>query len=269
MQIEKALKLLGLPPNPSLPALLAAYRKRAKKYHPDFHPKQQEKAHRVMVLLNSAYNLILNTYCLEDPFPPSETGIPNVQTETSTGLTPAFSLSFNKYLNILFQGMLTYYQYGLENVYLRNEGSRRINYRKALRQIHTGLNGMLKTKPLVKSNDDKELYDIFTVFGKTFYQSTRMNKRYIPGTAREEKPYRHYARGARLLDIALRNEFFGPYFNTNKGVTANTTVINHELMTVITRYAVSDWAGEAVIRLFLLDQFKQVMLLYQKHNHAF
>jgi hypothetical protein len=269
MHIDKALKLLGLSSNPSLPNLLAAYRKRAKKYHPDLHPNQQEKAHRVMVLLNNAYKMVLKTYCIEEPFPEEEIGIERVQESEKTVLTEEFSRIFNKHLHVLFEGILTYYQYGLENVYLRTEGTRRIRYRRALQQMHKGLTGMLRTKNSAISKDDIELYKTFTAFSKTFFHMAQSNKKYDPTLKRNEaKPYKHYTKGSRLLDIELKNEFFRPYFNDTKETT-NTTVINHELMTVITKYAVSEWAGEAVIKLFLLDQYKQVLRLYRKHNEYF
>ena len=58
--IENSYRILGVSPSVSDDELKKAYRKLAKKYHPDANPGREEEAARQMAQVNAAYDEIVN-----------------------------------------------------------------------------------------------------------------------------------------------------------------------------------------------------------------
>jgi curved DNA-binding protein CbpA len=56
--LRDAYKTLGVPINSSISVVREAYRKLAKKYHPDSNPHEQEHSHALMMKINDAYEII-------------------------------------------------------------------------------------------------------------------------------------------------------------------------------------------------------------------
>ena len=56
--LRDAYKVLGVPVNSSIRVVREAYRKLAKKYHPDSNPHEQEHSHAIMMKINDAYEII-------------------------------------------------------------------------------------------------------------------------------------------------------------------------------------------------------------------
>ena len=57
-QISEAFNLLGIKEGTSIVEITKAYRKLAKKYHPDSHPDNNNYAHKMMVRINEAYSIV-------------------------------------------------------------------------------------------------------------------------------------------------------------------------------------------------------------------
>ncbi|UCB45189.1 MAG: J domain-containing protein [Spirochaetota bacterium] len=56
--LRDAYKILGVPINSSIRVVREAYRKLAKKYHPDSNPHEPEHSHAMMMKINDAYEII-------------------------------------------------------------------------------------------------------------------------------------------------------------------------------------------------------------------
>ncbi|ODS39030.1 MAG: hypothetical protein A7316_00715 [Candidatus Altiarchaeales archaeon WOR_SM1_86-2] len=61
-KVEEARKILGLEEKATLREIKNAYRKKAKKYHPDSSPGSKEECEEVMKKVNDAYETLIN-YC--------------------------------------------------------------------------------------------------------------------------------------------------------------------------------------------------------------
>ena len=86
--IENSYRILGVSPSVSDDELKKAYRKLAKKYHPDANPGREEEAARQMAQVNAAYDEIVNFRQgkgQSDPF----AGFGGGQSETSSEYTAA------------------------------------------------------------------------------------------------------------------------------------------------------------------------------------
>jgi len=57
-QIRDAYNFLGIKEGASIVEITKAYRKLAKKYHPDSHPNNTDYAHKIMVRINEAYSIV-------------------------------------------------------------------------------------------------------------------------------------------------------------------------------------------------------------------
>jgi len=61
-RLFEAYKLLGVSADSPLDEITRAYRRLAKKFHPDSNPEQQTYAHEMMMKINEAYSLVKDSY---------------------------------------------------------------------------------------------------------------------------------------------------------------------------------------------------------------
>jgi len=173
---------------------------------------------------------------------------------------PAFLRAFSAAANMLLDGVFAFYQYGLDNVHLRQQGNLRMRYRSALRRVRRAREQLETIPPHNLLNSGEEQRRGLTLqFASAFLETMQIEKFFIPtGGAFETKAYRHYRRGSELLDYAVKRSLFDSTFkalNRDLSVGESAHASEHELMTVLTRYQSSSWTAEATLKLHLLNAF--------------
>lgn len=258
MELDKALNLLGLTLNSTLKELNSTFRKLAKRYHPDFNRENESWAHRMMTELNLAYEAAL------DYITSSRDSYKHTQ---HTKFKRTFLGEFNKAINRILEGIYVYYQYGLENVHLRKMGVRKIRYKDSLKCLKNGIISLeeINTPPI--ANTENKPLDIFTDFSKAFFQNMLIEKYYIPSdSAFENNAYKHYYNGSTLLDYAIKEIFFGDMLIRNREgpFYKKLSISYEEFMIILTKYYMSSWIPETILKIYLLEVFTKVIKVFKK-----
>lgn len=231
-----------------------AFRRLVKKYHPDYNPDRTAFAHKAMTKINTAYDVALD-YLASLRYREVEQRL-----ESQIRKHDAFSELFDRIVDLVLDGMFIYYQYGLENHHLRNEGNRRIRYKGALRRVQTGLDQLNRLAP---SNPiDEETLSVFTAFATAFLQCMRLGRQAPPGAdSDEQKAYQHYRDGSRHLDMTIKRTFFrSELSNPGERAAPHGLAVSHEeFMVVVARFNNSTWVAETALKIYLIDVFEKLM----------
>ncbi len=260
MDIEQALDFLGLSPSISTEALNSTFRKLAKKYHPDFNQGKEKWAHGKMTQLNLAYETALKFLTSQG----------EVKESGKKTYDVPFSARFNQAVQMVLGGILIYYQYGLENVHLRKEGSRRFRYRESLRQLERGITHLEALKPSALLDMQRENLELFINFSRAFLQNMLIEKFFVPsGIEIEHRAFRHYVEGCSLLDYAIKDAFFGDrLIRIRSGSFYQKISLSYEeFLVIIARYHQSSWVPESILKIYLLELFTRVIRLLKSMRY--
>ena len=283
MTVQTAFRILRLTPHSSQKELVASYRRMVKRYHPDYNGDRKEWSHDAMTKINLAYELVRlhlqngngSAATSENQTTDTETADSasphqQFQDDLSDGFsqapaeTPSFVALFDRAADSVLTGIYTYYQYGLQNVYLRHEGVRRFRYRSAVKRVQDGVHHLQELQQFATSDLHRTQLTVFTDFALAFLQSMRIDRYHEAGTARSDAAaYRHYHSGSAALDQVIRAELFQELDDSPPpgGAAGGLKVGYHELMAILVNHSSSDWVAEAVVKLHLLEMFTRVAAL--------
>jgi len=296
MTVAAAFEILNLQPNASARDLVLAYRRLVKRYHPDYNATRQTWSTEKMTQLNLAYETAREVIASRDE---RQQGRPGASASdggdtaagyrnsagttfeereeqrraafeharwaggrAALGVSPQFARLFDKPWDLIVDGVYVFYQYGLENVHLRNEGVHRFRYRRALKNLKDGIAALEPLEEDIVTEADATRLAAANGFSKAFLQNMLIEKYYIPTRVKSElKAYKHYHNGSRHLDHAIKDRFCSQLSRT-RDIPASAGIlelVQHELITVIAKYTDSTWVPESMIKMHLLDRFNAVM----------
>jgi len=265
MELDRALRLLKLPPQCTLPKLNESFRKLAKIYHPDSNRGKEEWAHRTMTELNLAYEKVLDHLTMpkggiREEKPPSSKE--RVRTQ--------YQILFSRSIRHILDGIYTYYQYGLENVRLRYEGVKKFRFRDSVRDMQDGIDSLENLQTLPKSEGATGRLQLFTDFSKAFLQNMLIDNYTAPlGQPIEQIAYRHFRSGSSHLDYAIKDAFFGDELVPVRSgsYTQKMKLSRRELMVVVSKYYNSGCVSEALLKIYLLEVFSKVAQVLQRMRY--
>jgi len=265
MDLNKALRLLKLNPQCTLKELNDSFRKLAKKHHPDSNRGREEWAHKAMTELNLAYEMVLDhvtmpSVGIREEKPPS----------TRERVRTQYQILFSRSIRQVLDGIYTYYQYGLENVRLRHEGTRKFRFRDSVRDVQDGLKKLEELQTLPKSDSATGRLQIFTDFSKAFLQNMLIDNYTAPiGRPVEQIAYRYFRNGSAHLDYAIKDALFGDeLLPVRSGSYAQKMKLGREqLMVVVSKYYNVGCVSEALLKIYLLEVFSKVVQVMQKMRY--
>ncbi len=260
MTLDIAFDILHVEPPCSYEELLVAYRKLVKIYHPDHNAHQQEFAHRIMSRVNEAFE-IAKDYIASLPSDDDVAGGATVTPEEEEDERPyEFCDLFEAAFDRVLEGIYIYYQYGLENIHLRQEGVRRFRYRVAIKRLKDGIRELQALEEWGPTPQEAKRLKVFIDFSKAFLQNMLIQKYFIPsGPIIDGHAHRHYANGSMHLDSAIKHNFFSDldgFFAD--GATGILQVSYHEFMTILVKYTQSTWIPETLIKMYLLENLEKI-----------
>lgn len=258
MEHRESLRVLGLSESSSIQDLTARFRKLVKKFHPDLNQDKQEWSNRQMHFLNEAYKSAYEFLSQIE----KEKISGDFKKENDFNITNIRNISFEKVLpqaiRYLHDGIGLFYQYGLDNIVLRREGTRRSRYQSSVRRIKKSFSLL---KPLAELHLSKSQYDqleIIVNFIRLFYKSIHIeNIRAANSENYEMKAFRHYTLGSKLVDNVIKEIMFKEFMESYKlgRITENIKLAEAELNSVIIDYSEAICLRESIIKKELLLSF--------------
>ena len=262
MELEKAFKIFGLDKKSSIEDLNSSFRKLAKRYHPDFNRDKETWANRKMTEINLAYEVALNYFTS----PSQKSTIKNMQDDVWV-----FSRYFNRAKNYILQGMLIYYQYGLENIHLRNEGVRRIRFSDSIKYMEKGIKSLKNIYSSTVNPNQKEWCEALLNFATAFFRNMNNNSYFKPtGNSYEDKAYWHFYNGTVLLDEAIKEIFFGDLIINipNRGnYIAKLSRSYEEFTLVVSEYPRSSWIVDTILKIYLVELLTKLIKIFKQMNY--
>jgi hypothetical protein len=254
-----ALRLFDLQQTASLKDLNLAYRRLVRDCHPDYNPERLSWAHEAMVKINAAYDVALEHL--------SSIRYEEIERRLDGEIRAhdRFVQIFLSVANSVLEGIYIYYQYGLENPFLRENGVPRFRYRLALKKVSSGIDQLQRLDS--PNSMDRETADIFCSFAIAFLQCMRMNRSQDPsGKRTETSAYRHYRLGTQHLDSAIQKVLFGMELSGRQKPAAphELSVAHAEFLTVLSEHGTSSWITEAAIKTYLLEAVHKLQSIAER-----
>lgn len=254
MTVAEAFRLLGLSDRAELPEINRAFRALVKTCHPDLNRDRVEWAHRTMSKLNIAYSTCRQHAAERLTEAKGETVKTHARAATADKTATAAADLRDELLDIVY----LYYQYGLENIHLRREGTRRFRYRTVRRR----LNG-LRSQP---ARTDEPLTAAVQLFAAAFTQVLDLEQFGTPADPPGDRAaHRYLLEGTRALDNLIKRGFFAE-FRADRSlppIPKAAELASFGFLTVLTRYAASRWATDAAARLRLLEAAVNLLSLLE------
>jgi hypothetical protein len=265
MTVDAAYTFLQLPSDADESALTASYRRLVKDYHPDLNAHRPAWSNEMMFLLNEALR-IAREYQKNRKAASAEIRPADVRPAPGPARAPAaaaagpaadnsFQAGFGFVADGILQGIHTYYNYGLENIHLRMEGTRKFRYRSSVKRLRDGIGKLDALLGTPGPADVVESTRLFREFSKAFLQNMLIGKFFVAdGRPANHKSWQHYWRGSEVLDHAIKCAFFEAEFAVSSRVES-LALCEHEFMIILTKFSDGGWLHEALIKLCLLEIF--------------
>ncbi len=290
MELHSAFHILGVKPDCDSGELSKAFRTAVKQYHPDFNAERLEWSHEMMTRLNSAYAVAVeHLRSRETVIPaggafrdrkatqgpnghshaqknsrPHPTQAHTTFSETHAERNPQFDSYFAGYCDEVIEALYLYYQYGLDNLHLRNEGNLRLRYRTALKKLLKASEKLSHLEALELSPREKLELEGYLRFSIAFLRCAKGGVVFMPSLGNyETKAHRHYDHAARILDNAVKRAFFDNHFPTPSNALSQETLslCEQELLIVRGGYAESRYYDDAGYKLRLVERLAFLLKL--------
>ena len=203
MDVAEAYKFLELDEYASVEDVSASFRRLLKEYHPDRNGDRGEWSHRMTVLLTEAYAAVTAHLRAEpDPIPEPEEPAPD---ERDAGYSVTMQMRIAELYDVLLDQVFAYYNHGMNNIYLRQEGTMRYRFRTTVRQTASLIDELRETQEWPGSPLQYRQLTAIHDFAAAFYENMLIKpKEHQIYSGEEQKAARLYRQGSDALDHAIR-----------------------------------------------------------------
>lgn len=258
MDVVEAYEFLQIDRYASVEEVSASFRRLLKEYHPDRNVDRGEWSHRMTVQLTEAYAAV--TEYLRS-FPENEHDTDPIQPEaTPEERDSAYSVAMQIRIADLYDALLdqifVYYNHGMSNVYLRQEGTLRYRFRSTLRQTSEVIRALRETKDWPGSNLQYRQLEAITDFAAAFYENMLIKpKEHQIFSGPEQKAVRLYRQGSDILDTAIQEGLVETRYGGGVVSPVSRSAAERALMLLLTNYPKSSYVPETLIKIFLFRAF--------------
>lgn len=278
MNLSAAYDILELQRPATIEDVSVSFRRLLKQYHPDRNIHRSEWSHAMTIRLNEAYEVAIthlrenngterDEAVVAEKSPRADRGDirqgefdfdfePWQDAEADTGYSVALHTRMGTLFDLLLDQVYAYYTYGLDNLYLRNEGTLRYRYRATLRRLNTLITDIRLCLEWPAGARQKQQVEAVVTFATGFYENALIKpKNHAVLSGEERKAYRLYRAGAEALDQAIKRALFGSHFGGHGGYSSPRSVCEQSLVLLLAQYPKSAFVAEALIKMFLLQGY--------------
>ncbi|MFP4329948.1 MAG: J domain-containing protein [Spirochaetaceae bacterium] len=267
MTVDAAFQLLQLDETATLHELSVSFRRLLKEYHPDRNIHRREWSHRMTVQLNRAYELVSShlkevgdTSQVWDAVTAQAAAEAAYESARSSDAYSGYTVTLQARMATLYDQLLDaiflYYNFGLENVHRRREGTPRYRYRTALKRLKDVISGLEELDDWPGSDYQHELASVVRTFSAGFYENMLVRAEDHQGIyGEEQKAYRYFRRASDHLDGAIKGHLFGNQLPGGNRSPEAVSSCEGALMAILANHPRSRWVPETLIKLYLLQSF--------------
>lgn len=264
MDVLEAYEFLQLDRYASVEDVSASFRRLLKEYHPDRNEDRGEWSHNMTVQLTEAYAAVTE-YLREvheesdsDDYYSSESQRTGTLADT---VSPSdYSVSMQIRIADLYDALLdqifVFYNHGMSNVYLRQEGTLRYRFRSTLRQIAEVVEALRSTKKWLGSGLQYRQLEAITDFAAAFYENMLIKPKEHHGfSVEEQKAGRLYREGSDILDRAIRDGLLETRYEGGVISPLSRSASERAFMLLLANHPKSSYIPETLIKLYLFRSF--------------
>jgi hypothetical protein len=262
MELTSALLIYRLNGNKySRQELDARYKGLVKKYHPDRNRDFADWCHGRMTDINECYEILMEH--LETRGVPKKTVPPSQEkTKKHNQEKKGDVVFFGKATTVFFEGVHTYFDYGLTKRTIRQDGVWRLHYRRAVKMMQKALD------ELDNRNDGETSWDLFLNFGRCFLADIQTFDPDVPLSVRGSKIHVAYSEASRNIDKAF-SEFFSVSPHERDSRLSPLYRASHLLILIVENYPQTEWYHLSLQKLNLLDSFLDLQGLIRSGQITF
>lgn len=253
MDVAEAYDFLQLDRYASVEDVSASFRRLLKEYHPDRNVDRGEWSHRMTVQLTEAYAAVTE-YLRSVPTEES----PPVDDEPGrdAGYSVTMQIRIADLYDALLDQIFVFYNHGMDNIYLRQEGTLRYRFRSTVRQLAEVIAALQQTKEWPGSALQYRQLTAIHDFAAAFYENMLIKpKPHQVYSGLEQKAVRLYRQGADALDRAIRVGLLESRVDGGVGSPGGRDQAERAFMTILASFPKSSYVPETLIKLYLLRAF--------------
>ncbi len=256
MDVTEAYEFLELDEYASVEDVSASFRRLLKEYHPDRNMDRGEWSHQMTVQLTEAYAAVTD-YLRKSP-PPSRTRHEERDFRDS-GYSVAMQLRIADLYDALLDQVFVYYNHGMDNVYLRQEGTLRYRFRSTIRQTSAVVEALRETEEWPGSTLQYRQLAAILDFASAFYENMLIKpKNHEVYAGPEQKAVRLYRQGSDALDHAIRDGLLNSGLENGKVSPGGRQMAERSFMLIISSFPTSVHVPETLIKLYLVRSFSHL-----------
>jgi hypothetical protein len=255
MDVAEAYKFLKLDEYASVEDVSASFRRLLKEYHPDRNGDRGEWSHRMTVLLTEAYAAV-TAHLRTEPDQP----MPERDEPTREDRDAGYSVTMQMRIAELYDGLLdqvfAYYTNGMDNIYLRQEGTMRYRFRTTVRQTAVLIDALRETQEWPGSSLQYRQLTAIHDFAAAFYENMLIKpKEHQIYSGEEQKAVRLYRQGSDALDQAIREGLLETRLERGRVSPGGSNTAERAFLLVLANFPASAYIPETLIKMYLFRSF--------------
>jgi hypothetical protein len=256
MDVTEAYEFLELDQYASVEDVSASFRRLLKEYHPDRNMDKGEWSHQMTVQLTEAYAAV--TEYLRNS-PPSSPDRAETKDPRDSGYSVAMQLRIADLYDALLDQVFVYYNNGMDNIYLRQEGTLRYRFRSTLRQTSAVIQALRETEEWPGSTLQYRQLAAISDFAAAFYENMLIKpKAHEVYAGIEQKAVRLYRQGSDALDHAIRDGLLDTRLEDGKVSPGGRQMAERSFMLILSSFPGSVHVPETLIKLYLVRSFSHL-----------
>ena len=247
MNVDSAFKFLNITETASLEEVNASYRRLLMEYHPDRNTERKEWSHQMTIRLTEAFTAV-SIYLQNRKYP-----IKTDEPEPDSGYSLAMQARIGGLYDLLLNYLHSYYTGGMNNLYLREEGTLRHHYKATLRRLAQTVCNLQRTREwpgsALQHGQAKTIYDFASAFYEHMLIRPKEKTVLVGDDLRAEKLYHA---GSLALDTSIRKGVLKLESSQGLICPAARHLAEQNFMLVLSSYPDSSYIPETLIKLYLL-----------------
>ena len=254
MNVNSAFKILHVSEAATFDEINASYRRLLKEYHPDKNREHSEWSHRMTIRLTEAFKAV-SAHLREKPEQEKpEKIIPDTAAEPDSGYSLAMQARIAALYDTLLEHLYKYYSEGMDNLYLREEGTLRQHYRLTLRRLEQTIHDFRGTHEWPGSAHQHHQVKIITDFATSFYENMLIKPR-EQEAGNNLKAEKLYEDGTLALDTSIKRGILTLEHIQGLICPAARYRAEQNFILLLTTYYDSPYVSDTLVKLLLLKAF--------------